>query len=456
MRVGEDGRVVDVRWGMSFNENLSIGADVSDASSTPLRSNCGLSSRGYTIVGKGFLLKAERAQSIASEPRYRPIIRPYLSGGDLARTSRGLWIIDFALMSREEAQMFPVPFDIVRDLVEPERRANGREAYRKYWWRFGEPRRTLREATASLRSVICTPYQSRHRFFLALDSAIAFDDTVVVIGSASPFTLGVLSSAIHTLWALAAGGRLGAGNDPRYNNSVCFDPFPFPTPPNDLRARIAALAERLDTHRKDALARDERVTMTGMYNVVEKLRAGTSLTPKERTIHELAACGVLRDLHDELDVLVAQAYGWPWPMPREEILERLVALHDERVAEEQRGLIRWLRPEYQVPRFAPHSAASEETTPAELALEAGGGANELASHPSAVAEPPRPWPASAVEQLAAVSALVSQRAVTVDEALAAFSGAARPKVERHLETLELMGEVGRDAEGRYGVVARAS
>lgn len=48
------------------------------------------------------------------------------------------------------------------------------------------------------------------------------------------------------------------------------------------------------------------------------------------------------------------AYGWPWPMGRAEILERLVALHDERVAEEQRGIVCWLRPDYQIPRFAAH------------------------------------------------------------------------------------------------------
>ena len=94
---------------------------------------------------------------------------------------------------------------------------------------------------------------------------------------------------------------------------------------------------------------------TGMYNVVEKLRSGEALTEKERRIHEVAACGVLRDLHDELDRLVADAYGWPWPMETEEILARLVALHDERAEEEKRGpapVVRWLRPDYQIPRFS--------------------------------------------------------------------------------------------------------
>ncbi|MBK8003721.1 MAG: hypothetical protein IPK12_07160 [Gemmatimonadetes bacterium] len=60
---------------------------------------------------------------------------------------------------------------------------------------------------------------------------------------------------------------------------------------------------------------------------------------------------------------MAEAYGWPWPMEKEEILERLVRLHDERVEEEKRGLIRWLRPEYQIPRFAPEAAPATLNLP---------------------------------------------------------------------------------------------
>ena len=95
-----------------------------------------------------------------------------------------------------------------------------------------------------------------------------------------------------------------------------------------------------------ALVRDEAVTMTSMYNVIEKLRSGESLAPKERRVHETAACGVLKDLHDELDALVANAYGWEWPLEKDVILERLVALHDERVKEEKAGKVCWLRPDF--------------------------------------------------------------------------------------------------------------
>ena len=64
------------------------------------------------------------------------------------------------------------------------------------------------------------------------------------------FFQGILSSLIHVTWSLAAGGRLGVGNDPRYNKTRCFDPFPFPTCTDEHRERIRRLAEKLDAHRK--------------------------------------------------------------------------------------------------------------------------------------------------------------------------------------------------------------
>lgn len=189
--------------------------------------------------------------------------------------------------------------------------------------------------------------------------------------------------------------------------------------------------------------------MTGMYNVVEKLRSGEKLTPKERAIHELAACGVLKDLHDELDRLVAEAYGWPWPMEKEEILERLVQLHDERVEEEKRGLIRWLRPEYQIPRFAPEAAAAELPLPKAARKAAATGDGTPAAQPI-------PWPISAVEQVAALTGLLARGPATLEQAVAAFTGADRRLVARHLETLALMGEATVDTAGRYDRARRVA
>ncbi len=420
-----------------INADLTSHANIAAASQYALRANSGLAHRGFQLIGAGFILDAHEATAlIGADPTTADVIKPYRNGRDLAARPRGVYVIDFGLGSEADALQHPVEYDIVRSRVKPERDANARTTYGTYWWRYGEPRRELRTALVSLDRYIATVETSKHRFFTFLDASVAPDNMLICIATSAAWHLGVLSSKVHVAWAVAAGGRLGVGNDPRYNKTLCFDPFPFPDPPTALRARISALAERLDAHRKSAVARDERVTMTGMYNVVEKLRSGEALTPKERAIHEIAACGVLRDMHDELDALVAESYGWPWPMEKEEILERLVALHDERVEEESRGVIRWLRPEYQIPRFAPAAAALTLAIP------------EAEAMPVAAAALPA-WPSTAVEQLSAIGSLVAQRPLNADEIAASFAGGQRAMVARHLETLALMGEVTQDQDGRY-------
>lgn len=58
---------------------------------------------------------------------------------------------------------------------------------------------------------------------------------------------------------------------------------------------------------------------------------------------------ILKQPHDQLAAAVFDAYGWPHDLTDEQILERLVALNQERAEEEKRGIIRWLRPEFQNP-----------------------------------------------------------------------------------------------------------
>lgn len=283
-------------------------ADVPRAAGVSLMSNVGMAAQGFTLVGSGFLLGAlEAARLKQISPENSTVVRPYRNGRDLTSRPRGVSVIDFALMEEREARGFPVLFDIVRTRVKPERDANKRAIRARYWWRFGEPNPNLRRMLSGLDRYIATVEVSKHRLFAFLDNEIAPDGSLILVGSDSAFLLGVLSSQLHGAWALSAGGRLGVGNDPRYNRTLCFSSFPFPDPASHLRTRIADVAERLDAHRKAALARDERVTMTGMYNVVERLRTGEPLTAKERTVHELAACGLLR-------TCTTSSTRW-WPRP---------------------------------------------------------------------------------------------------------------------------------------------
>ena len=112
--------------------------------------------------------------------------------------------------------------------------------------------------------------------------------------------------------SLGAGSRRTARSRerPRLQKTRCFDTFPFPDATADQQARIRALAEQLDAHRKRQQAPHPDLTLTGMYNVLEKLRFGEPLTAKDKTIHEQGLVSVLAQLHDELDAAVFDAYGW--------------------------------------------------------------------------------------------------------------------------------------------------
>ena len=101
------------------------------------------------------------------------------------------------------------------------------------------------------------------------------DNKLACIALQDSYYLGVLSSKAHTAWALAAGGKLGVGNDPVYVKTKCFDPFPFPTCTEVYKPRVRDLGESLDAHRKRQQALHPDLTLTGMYNVLEKLRSGT-------------------------------------------------------------------------------------------------------------------------------------------------------------------------------------
>ncbi len=219
---------------------------------------------------------------------------------------------------------------------------NNRESYRRNWWVFGEPRAELRPALRSLQRYIATVETAKHRVFQFLDADILPDNRLVVVASSDAFHLGVLSSRIHEMWAIATGGTLE--DRPIYTKSAGFDPFPFPVPDEFTRARIAALAEKIDRHRKDAQSAYPEINLTEIYNVLESTRAGKPLSDEEREVFDKALVLVLKEYHDELDKAVVDAYGWPQAMSEEEILGRLVALNRERAVEEARGQVRWLRP----------------------------------------------------------------------------------------------------------------
>jgi hypothetical protein len=335
-----------------INADLTIGADVTSAA--PLKANVGLSCNGMMLAGQGFKIsRAMRDQLLATDgPSAARVVKPFLGGSELLHGSRGLYVIDFAGLSEAEARrLYPASYQHLLQTVLPER-ANKRDAgFRSKWWIFGRVRPEIRAANASLQRYIATTETAKHRVFQFVPVDVVPDHMIIAIGSDDSFHLGVLSSRIHLQWSLRAGGTLE--DRPRYNKAKVFDPFPFPDPPVEQRKRISALAEELDATRKVALAEVPRLTMTEAYNLRQRIAAGEALTGADLARATAARAFIVHQLHEEIDRGVADAYGWPHDLSPSEIVARLVALNHQRKAEEESGTIRWLRPEYQQPRFGP-------------------------------------------------------------------------------------------------------
>lgn len=407
--------------------NLRIGADVAGA--TPLKANDGISSPGVKLHGAGFIVTpAEaRALGLGSVPGLETHIRNYRNGRDLTARPRGVMVIDlFGLSEAEVRSRFPAVYQHVMDKVKPEREAKASAspdsaAYARLWWLHGKPRQLLRPALEGLPRYIATVETTKHRAFQFLDATILPDNKLIVLALDDAWHLAILSSHIHVAWALAAGSWLGVGNDPVYAKSKCFDPFPFPDATEAQKARIRTLGEELDAHRKAQQAAYPKLTLTGIYNVLEKLRAGERIEGRDRETYAQGLVGILKDIHDQIEREVAAAYGWPMDLSDADILHRLVDLNRERAKEEARGLIRWLRPDYQ--------------NPAGKAVAAKVGQAHMELGIVSV-ESKAPWPKTLPEQIAAVrEALQKLGQATPEQIARKFSRAPTNSVRLLLESL---------------------
>jgi hypothetical protein len=424
---------------------LTVGADMSSALS--LQANDRISYMGVTPSGDGFRMR--RADVLALYPSIEarpPVLRRYLIGKDLVQNADEKFVIDYFQYSEQMARdSYPPLYQWLVDRVRPQRAARSgntldSSTYARDWWLMAKPRPEMRRALAGLTRFLATPETSKHRVVTFLDRDFLPDHTIFAIASDDAFVLAVLSSVIHRTWLLANGSTLE--DRPRWRNITCFDPFPFPAANEEQKQRIRELGEQLDAHRKRQQALHPELTITGMYNVLEKLRSGEALTAKEKVIHEHGLVSILKQIHDDLDAAVFDAYGWPATLTDEEILERLVALNHERAEEEKRGLVRWLRPEFQNP-----SGAREATQETMAGLDTG------AYESAAAAEVPIIWPGALPQQLSAVRQvlLASSQQWTMRSLTKRFSGAKKKEIERALESLEALGIVVSHGEGDAAV-----
>jgi hypothetical protein len=390
----------------TINPDLTVGVDVTSA--VPLQANGYVCSPGVKLHGAGFIVTPQQAEALGLGKRQglERHIRNYRNGRDLMARPRGVMVIDLDGLSADDVRgRYPEVYQHLLATVKPERDRNNEEYRRVHWWLFGRKNTLMRGFTAGLPRYIATVETAKHRVFQFLEASILPDNMLVCMGLDDAYYHGVLSSRAHVAWTLGSGGTLE--DRPRYTKSLCFDPFPFPEAVEALRENIRAVAEELDAHRKARQAEHPGLTLTQMYNTLEKLRAGTPLDADDERIKTEGLVLILKELHDRLDALVLQAYGWPVDLPDEEVIARLVALNKERASEEARGIVRWLRPAYQKAR----AGIVEEAAP--KAIE---GQGEMALVAEVAKEQKPRFPDDEVARTAAVMAALANSTGGIDAA----------------------------------------
>jgi hypothetical protein len=268
----------------------------SDWTAKPLASRVGRALQGAKPASKGFVLSAEEGLALRAEcPELKPVVLEYLTGSDFNSTpdqSGRRFAVYFADWERQRAQSFPEAFEIVSERVPPTRRKSKAHLQERFW-QFEHP------AVEALRRI--EPYDrwigiaetSKTLTPAFVRSGVLPSNSMVVIPSDDFFDLGLLTSSLHYYWVLRHTTYMKT--DPRYVPARVFDTFPFPA---ERSREVARVMDALSAHRAKML-QSRSCGLTTIYTSYH--RDGPS-APEDMLS--------LRELHQELDFRVMNAYGW--------------------------------------------------------------------------------------------------------------------------------------------------
>jgi hypothetical protein len=320
----------------------------------PLKQNADKSFIGSYVLGMGFVLTPEQAnQLIHKDARNKDVIYPYLNGEDLnndpeQKPSR--WVINFFDWDEDKARSYPDCYEIIERLVKPERQRwkvdeNGNSIVGTYalrkplpqkWWIYGEKRPALYSTISQLDQVMVIALTSKTVAIALIPSNQVFSHSLGIFSSKEYYLLALLQSTIHNLWSWLNGSSMKS--DLRYTPSVCFETFPFPANfPGIHKEKLSEIGENYNKLRANIM-NCTQIGLTRVYGLFHenKLKMATSNNfAMDDKVFEQSfgknggwlkknlqdsnyikfndVCGKIKDLrnlHEEIDRLIIELYGW--------------------------------------------------------------------------------------------------------------------------------------------------
>lgn len=246
------------------------------------------------------------------------------------------------------AMDYPEPLAIVENLVKPERQrtkidAKGNEVYvvrspmPERWWQYGEKRPLLYQTIKPLKQVLVITIVSKTHALVFSNPEQVFSHATAVFAFQQYSKFLTLQSSLHEHWAWKYSSSMKG--DRRYAPSDCFETFPFPQEiSSEQEERLEALGKQYYECRR-LLMLDIQLGLTKTYNQfhnenLRKLEEGDEALPKKEfekkygkaswNLHRhlsktagtidynqtVSRVNDLRRLHQQMDELVLQTYGW--------------------------------------------------------------------------------------------------------------------------------------------------
>lgn len=336
-----------------------------------LKNNEGVSFIGSYVLGKGFLLSAQQANSmIADNSKNSDVIFPYMNGQDLNShpvQEPGRWVINFWDWPERKSQSYSEPWKWIEENVKPERaklnqsNADGRRR-KKFWWMYGRDARGLyfsidrikkskdgtivpKQPSYDIQEVACMARVSKYVAPSLVPNTAIFSEQVVVFSKCDGWLFDVINSTPFEIWAVNQSSSLGSGM--RFTPSDSFETFPFPSEPKDKSAGLG----RVLHDKIRAVMADRYIGLTAALNEFHDPSIDDPDISKLRELSQELCTTVLEafewcDLNVSMDFHEVQSLGENDRVrftiseeARREILHRLAELNRERYQEEvEQGL----------------------------------------------------------------------------------------------------------------------
>jgi len=253
-------------------------------------------SGGTGLLGVGFIVETDLFEQWTSENEsYSKILRPYIVGKDLnARIDDNppRYVIDFGEMSERETEAYPLAIGRIRELVKPQRDGLTRQIHEECYWKHWDKREKLYAALSPLNRVLACSFVSKHLIYDFLPKGWIYSKQLAVVPTESFSDFAVLQSTIHEVWARYYSATL----ETRLSYSISDGLRTYPMPrAEDRRTELIGKSYFEARHTaRNSLS----LGLTQIYNRFH------DPADRDPCIEEL------RELHREIDLAVARAYGW--------------------------------------------------------------------------------------------------------------------------------------------------